>query len=151
MRRMPHAPDFTALINGMVRGWDKAMGLVFTSVSPDEVVAEVDVAEHHLQPYGIVHGGVHCGLVEAACSTGAAVYSMQHGQTVVGLENSTSFLRAARAGKLRVRAVPLQRGRRAHVWEAVVSDAAGNALASGRVRLICLEPDAALAGKKVEV
>ena len=27
------------------------------------------IGEQHLQPYGIVHGGVHTGIIEAACST----------------------------------------------------------------------------------
>jgi uncharacterized protein (TIGR00369 family) len=90
-------------------------------------------------------------MIEAACSTGAAIFAFSRGQSVVGLENSTSFLRAARGGKLKVRAWPLQRGRRAQVWEATVEDESGRALASGRVRLLCLEAEEQLAGKKVEM
>ena len=29
--------------------------------------------ERHLQPFGIVHGGVHCGVVETVASLGAAL------------------------------------------------------------------------------
>lgn len=147
-----HAPvDLESLefVNAHLGGFNRVMGLSFTRVGDDEVEGELTIAEQHLQPYGIVHGGVHTGIIEAACSTGAAVFAMKRGQSVVGLENSTSFLRAARDGKLRVRAVPVTRGRRSQVWEATVRDEQGRALATGRVRLLCMEPGEALAGKTV--
>jgi len=94
-----------------------------------------------------VHGGVHCGIIEAACSTGAAIVALGRGQTVVGLENSTSFVHAARGGILRVTATPVTRGRRTQVWHGSVTDAEGRVLATGRVRLLCLEAGADLVGK----
>lgn len=141
--------DLAALINEQLGGWNRAMGLSFSKATGEEVVGEVSVGDVHLQPYGIVHGGVHAGIIEAACSTGAAVWAMERGQSVVGLENATSFLRAARGGKLHVTARPLTRGRRSQVWEATVKDDAGRMLATGRVRLMCLEAGAEIAGKTV--
>ena len=141
------AHELAAHINENLGGWNRAMGLSFSRVTADECVGELTVAAQHLQPYGIVHGGVHTGIIEAACSTGAAVAAAARGQTVVGLENSTSFIHAARAGMLRVTARPLTRGRRTQVWEAQVTDENGRVLASGRVRLLCLDPGTELAGK----
>ena len=135
-----------ATINAL-DGWARQMGLVVTVASADEVVAHFDVAPQHLQAYGIVHGGVHCGIIEAACSTGAAIAALQHNRTVVGLENSTSFIHAARGGTLKVTATPVTRGRRTQVWQGSVTDADGRVLATGRVRLLCLEAGADLAGK----
>lgn len=143
-----HDLDSVAFINEHLGGYNRAMGLKFTRISADEVEGEVVISDQHLQPYGVVHGGVHAGLIEAACSTGAAIVAMQNGQAVVGVENSTSFLRAARSGTLRVSARPIARGRRTQVWEATVRDAEGRALAAGRVRLMTLEAGEALAGKK---
>jgi uncharacterized protein (TIGR00369 family) len=125
------------------------MGLRFSKVSADECVGELAVVAHHLQPYGIVHGGVHAGVIEAACSTGAAVVALARGQSVVGLENSTSFIRAVRGGTLHVTAKPVTRGRRTQVWEAVVTDEHGKTCATGRVRLLCLEPGSDLAGQRM--
>jgi uncharacterized protein (TIGR00369 family) len=143
------APDSLESINAHLGGYNRAMGLRFTRADAGEVVGELTVGEQHLQPYGLVHGGVHAGMIEAACSTGAAVVALARGQTVVGLENATSFVRAARDGKLVVRAVPLATGRRSQVWEATVRDGHGRLLATGRVRLLCLEPGASLAGREV--
>jgi 1,4-dihydroxy-2-naphthoyl-CoA hydrolase len=141
--------DFAPQLNQNLGGWNNAMGLSFSTATEELVVGELTVAAQHLQPYGIVHGGLHSGIIEAACSTGAAVHAMARGFSVVGLENSTSFIRAAREGVIRVTARPITRGKRTQVWEAVVTDGEGRTLSTGRVRLLCLEGGVELAGKTV--
>lgn len=130
-------------------GFDEAMGVRVVSASADEVILECDIDERHLQPYGIVHGGMYCALVETACSIGAGIHAMAGGRSAVGLDNSTSFLKAVRGGCLRVTATPLTRGRRSQVWEATIRDGGGIRVAVGRLRLLCLEPDTVLAGTVV--
>lgn len=141
--------DYAEELNGLRGGYNRAMGLRFTRATTEEVVAEIPVDEQHKQPYGLVHGGVYASMIETACSTGAAIHALARGQTTVGLENSTSFLRAVREGSLRVRAVPLVTGRRSQVWEGRVTDDEGRLVASGRVRLLCLEAGAEAAGERV--
>lgn len=133
----------------MVDGFDDAMGFEMIRAADDEVILEYDIGAQHLQPYGIVHGGVHCAAVETACSTGAGLYAMRRGQGVVGIENHTSFIRAVRSGRVRVTAKPLTRGRRSQVWEATARDSTGRLIAIGRVRLLCLDPGTDLAGQVI--
>ena len=130
-------------------GWDTAMGFRYLRATRDEVVVEYEVAPVHRQAYGIVHGGVHAGAIEATCSAGAGIDAMARGQSVVGLENHTSFVRAVRAGRVEVRATPVTRGRRVQLWEATARDAEGRIVATGRVRLLCLDAGAELAGQTV--
>ena len=132
-------------------GWDEALGLRIVSASRDEVVAEYDVETRHHQGYGIAHGGVHCSAVESVCSMGAAMDAMSRGQSVVGLENHTSFVRAVRSGRVRITATPVTRGRRSQLWEAVARDEQGRIVSSGRVRLLCLDVGSDLAGEPVAV
>ena len=143
--------DFAAMINAADDGWVRVMGLVLLKATKDEVIGEIEVGKHHLQAYGIVHGGVHAGIIESLASIGAAVNAMAEGRTAVGLENSTSFLRAVRSGKLRAVARPLAKGRRSHVWEASVHDEQGRLVASGKVRLMILDTGAEVAGERVEM
>lgn len=98
---MSDASDLTAMANRSRGGFNETLGLRFVRVTTEEVVAEVPVGPHLLQPYGLVHGGVLASMVETLCSVGAAIDAMPRGQTTVGLENSTSFLRATRSGTLR--------------------------------------------------
>ena len=125
------------------------MGLRFTGATADEVKAELEIEGKHRQAYGIVHGGVHSGVIETIASVGAALTALPDGQAVVGLENHTSFLLAVREGKLHATARPLMRGRRTQVWEASITDDAGRIVASGRVRFIVLEKDSSLAGEVI--
>jgi uncharacterized protein (TIGR00369 family) len=145
------AQDFSEMLNANRGGWNEAMGIRFVRATADEVVAELEVERVHQQPYGIVHGGVHAGVIETLASTGAALSAGSRGQTVVGLENTTSFIRAVRAGKLRATARPITRGRRTQVWETTIVDSDGQTIAIGRVRLLCLEPGAAIAGETAGV
>ena len=139
-------------MNRAPEGWLQAMGVTITSATQDEVRAELTIGPEHLQSYGIVHGGVHCGVIESLASIGAALFAFPRGQSVVGLENSTSFIRAVRAGaKLHAVSTPITRGRRTQVWEAQVLDDEEKLVATGRVRLLCIERDQMLAGEQVTV
>jgi uncharacterized protein (TIGR00369 family) len=143
--------DFAIRMNEMPEGWLQAMRVTITKATKDEVRAELTVGPEHLQGYGIVHGGVHCGLIESLASIGAALVAMPRNQSVVGLENNTSFVRAVRAGaKLHAISTPITRGRRTQVWEARVLDDQERLVATGRVRLLCIEEDQELAGEQVK-
>jgi 1,4-dihydroxy-2-naphthoyl-CoA hydrolase len=135
----PDLATAVAYLNAQRDGFTTAMGFHFLVASGAEVEIEWTVAKQHLQPYGIVHGGVHAGVIETVCSVGAGLAAAERGQTggVVGLENHTSFIRAVREGsKLRARATPVTRGRTTQVWHAEVRDEAGQLVASGSVRLL---------------
>ena len=137
------------LINQRLGGYNAAMGLRFVEARPDKFVAELPIDDCHRQPYGLVHGGVYAGMIESICSTGAALNVWSEGKSAVGLENTTAFLRAVRSGVLRATARPLVRGRRSHVWEAEIKDDRDRLVASGRVRLLVLEPGSAADGETV--
>jgi uncharacterized protein (TIGR00369 family) len=144
------AEDLSARVRESPEGWLKAMGIQVTLATENEVRAELTTGPEHLQGYGIVHGGVHCGLIESLASIGAAIFAVSRRQHVVGLENNTSFIRAVRAGvRLRAVATPLTRGQRTQVWEARVVDPEDRLVATGRVRLLCIDDEQPLAGEKV--
>lgn len=142
--------DIARWMNEGLSGFDRTMGFRMVRASPDEVVLEYDAEERHHQPYGIVHGGVHAAAVETVCSTGAGLYARSQGLAgVVGIENHTSFIRAVRRGRVRVVGKPLTRGRRSQVWEATARNEEGKIVSTGRVRLLCLEAGAELAGERL--
>lgn len=143
--------DVVRAVNTGRSGFDAAMGFHIIEASQDVIVLEYEIDDRHRQPYGIVHGGVHCAAVETACSMGAGMNTSARGQAVVGIENHTSFLHAVRSGRIRVTARPLSRGRRSQVWEAVARDEDDRIVSTGRVRLLCLDPETMLAGETVKV
>jgi len=141
--------DVLDLINDHLGGYNNAMGLRFVEATEDQFAAELEIDDRHRQPYGLVHGGVYAGMIETLCSTGAALSVWNEGKNAVGLENTTTFLRAVRSGTLRCAARPLLRGRRSHVWEADIKDGRGRLVATGRVRLMVLDQGAEADGEPV--
>ncbi|HEY0357807.1 MAG TPA: PaaI family thioesterase, partial [Mycobacteriales bacterium] len=86
------------------------------------------------QPYGIVHGGVYCSVVETAASVGGALWLGERGQ-VVGVSNQTDFLRAVRDGELTATATPVHRGRLQQLWTVEITDEQDRLVSRGQVRL----------------
>jgi 1,4-dihydroxy-2-naphthoyl-CoA hydrolase len=115
-------------------GYVRWLGLEILEADGEHVTAAWDVRPDHLQPYGIVHGGVHSSIVETVASTGAAKWYGERGQ-VVGVNNSTDFLRAVRAGRLSVVGTPAHRGRLQQLWLVEIRDADERLVARGQVRL----------------
>ena len=128
-------PDITLDWLNNLAGWSGAMKLRYTVATGDEVACEFEVGDEHLQPFGLVHGGVHCGVIETVTSIGATLHVRGRGQEAVGLENTTSFVRAARSGMLFATARPISRGRTNQLWEAWIRDGENRLIAQGRVRL----------------
>jgi uncharacterized protein (TIGR00369 family) len=121
-------------------GFTDVLGMQFEVVSVDEVVIRMPVSSKHQQPYGIVHGGVWCSLVETAASIAAAEWLGDRG-SVVGVSNHTDFLRAVRAGDVVARATPIHRGRLQQLWLVEITDEQGRLVARGQVRLQNLEAE----------
>ena len=115
-------------------GFVDLLGLRLDEVTGDRVVITWDVTPALLQPYGVVHGGVHASVVETAASVGGAAWLGDRGQ-VVGVNNSTDFLRAVREGTLRAVAEPVHRGRLQQLWVVEIRDESGRLVARGQVRL----------------
>jgi 1,4-dihydroxy-2-naphthoyl-CoA hydrolase len=122
-------------------GFDHVLGLELVEASGDRVAARLPVQPHLHQPYGIVHGGVWCSVVESAASVGGALWFGDRGH-VVGVSNHTNFVRAVREGVVDVEALPVHRGRTQQLWEVTVVDPAGKLVAQGQVRLANVAPEA---------
>jgi 1,4-dihydroxy-2-naphthoyl-CoA hydrolase len=118
----------------MTEGLNGTLGFELDEATPERVVVSWTLGPQHLQPYGIVHGGVHCSVVEASASIGAALWFGERGK-VVGVSNHTDFLRAAREGRLVATATPIHQGRSQQLWLVEVHDAESRLVARGQVRL----------------
>ena len=112
------------------------IGLTFTEVAPDRVVATWTAASRHHQPFGIVHGGVHASVVETLGSIGSNVWLEQRAAEAhaVGVNNSTDFFRAVREGDLVSTATPVHQGRSQQVWLVETRDDDGRLVARGQLR-----------------
>lgn len=118
----------------------RVTGLHFEEVSAERVKGWIDLGPQHHQPMGIVHGGVYASAIEQAASFGAS-FGAPAGNNVVGVHNSTHFIRAISSGRVRLEGAPVQQGRTQQLWEIrITSESDGKLVALGQVRLANLPP-----------
>ena len=128
----PGLPDLELHANAFGR----ATGFRLTAASGDRVTGVVEVGPDQHTPWGVVHGGVYCAVIEAAASVGASSAVAADGRFAVGVNNNTDFIRATTEGRLDVVAEPIQQGRTQQLWQVLITRADDGALvARGQVRL----------------
>jgi uncharacterized protein (TIGR00369 family) len=113
-----------------------ASGFEPAEISGVRVTGSVELGPDHHTPWGVVHGGVYCSVVESAASIGASAAVAPHGKFSVGVNNNTDFIRAMTAGRVDVVAEPIQQGRTQQLWQVLITRAEdGKLVARGQVRL----------------
>lgn len=122
-------------------GFDGLVGLRLVSSTADSTTATLEITPDHLQPFGLVHGGVLASIVETVGSISGSVW---YGGAVVGTSNHTNFLRAVRDGILTAVSTPIHRGKTQQLWDVDITDDQGRRVARGQLRLTNLENAEAL-------
>jgi len=101
-------------------------------------ILEIDLAEKHLQPFGLVHGGVFASIIDAAAFW-AVFYDIEDqdaGATTVDLK--LNYLSPAVTGKLIAKGRQIKLGKTLGYAEAEVTDTDGKILAHGTSTLFIL-------------
>jgi uncharacterized protein (TIGR00369 family) len=116
-------------------GFAEEIGVEWLNLDPDEARARIAVEPRHLQPYGIVHGGVLASLAESLTSAATYVSVREDGMVAMGQANDTTFLRPITAGHVNARATPRHRGRTTWVWDVEITDDDGRPCALSRMTI----------------
>lgn len=139
IRAVPDEGRSNAAPTGAVDPFTVKLGITIEEWTAERVVGTMPV-ESNTQPYGILHGGATCSLVETLASAGAAAAAGWEKHLVMGLQQTTNFIRAVREGSVRGVATPIHIGRTTHVWQVDISQVeTGKLIASGRVTLAVRE------------
>jgi 1,4-dihydroxy-2-naphthoyl-CoA hydrolase len=126
----------------LFRGFDNELGLSYLEMGPDGGRAQLKIEDKLLQPWGIVHGGVYCSIVEGLASVSGQVWLSENGGgRVVGVNNNTDFLRAISNGLVTAESTPIHRGRRQQLWLVTITDDNDRVVARGQVRLQNIPPE----------
>ncbi len=115
---------------------DDKLGIQIVDHAPDRLVATMPVAGNE-QPFGLLHGGATCSLVETIGSVAAAI-GAGPGKQVVGIELNASYLRAATSGTVTAVCTPVRRGRTLSTFLIEVTDDEGRATATARLTCMTL-------------
>ncbi len=102
-------------------GVTRDLGVEFTELAPERVVATMPVDKRHHQPLGYLHGGVSVVLAESVASVGG-VLNCPPAKAVFGSEISASHVRPKKSGLLTAVGTPIHVGRTSQVWDIRISD-----------------------------
>jgi 1,4-dihydroxy-2-naphthoyl-CoA hydrolase len=121
---------------GAVSPLDDKLGIQITDYNPDRLVATMPV-EGNQQPFGLLHGGATCSLVETIGSW-AAMLGAGPDRKAVGVELNASYLRSATSGVVTAVCTPVRRGRTLATFVIEVTDDRGRTTASARLTCMIL-------------
>src|SRR6185369_2895962 len=132
-------PAFVAAVQQSVRSapYPELIGMVITALEFDSCRIELDAARRHLQPFGIVHGGVIATLIDTA-TFWAGFMRLPEDAGLVNVDLKLNYLKAVSGGRLRADGRCLRAGRQISYAEASVFDADGELVAHGASTLMAL-------------
>jgi len=117
------------------------LGMRFSKVDTDEVVAHIDVQTAHRAWNGFLHGGTVVAIADTCCGYGTLKCLPAEAAGFTTVELKTNYLGTTREGTIRCVARPIHLGRSTQVWDAeVISDASGKVIAHFRCTQMVLGP-----------
>jgi uncharacterized protein (TIGR00369 family) len=120
----------------MLSPLDEKLGIRIVDYDPERLVATMPV-EGNEQPFGLLHGGATCSLMETIGSW-AAMLGAGPERRAVGIELNASYVRSPRSGTVTAVCTPVRRGRTLATFLIEVTDDAGKVTASGRLTCMIL-------------
>ncbi len=93
------------------------LGIEFTEIGDDHLVATMPVDPRTIQPMGLLHGGATCALAETVGSAAANYCIDQTRKVCVGLDLNINHIRPVRSGMITGIARPFHLGKTTQVWE----------------------------------
>jgi uncharacterized protein (TIGR00369 family) len=115
---------------------DDKLGIEIVDFNPERLVATMPV-EGNQQPFGLLHGGATCALMETIGSWAAALGAGPD-RKAVGIELNASYIRSATSGVVTAVCTPVRRGRTLATFLIDVRDDDGRPTASGRLTCMIL-------------
>jgi uncharacterized protein (TIGR00369 family) len=113
------------------------IGMRIAALALDSCRIELELAERHMQPFGIVHGGVLATLIDTA-TFWAGFMRLPEDAGLVNVDLKLNYLKAVTRGYLRAEGRCLRAGKQLSYTEASVLDENGELVAHGTSTLMAL-------------
>lgn len=111
------------------------LGIEFSEVGDDFLVARMPVDSRTHQPLKMLNGGASCALAETVGSMAANLCLDRTQFVALGLDINANHLKAVSTGYVYGKASPLHLGRKTQVWEIRITDENGNLTCISRLTM----------------
>jgi 1,4-dihydroxy-2-naphthoyl-CoA hydrolase len=134
---MPSVESIQARLEPLFPG---LMGVTLLEVSPERIVAEMEVRPDLCTAGGILHGGAYMAFADTLGAVGTVV-NLPQGRTTTTTDSSTKFISGAKVGTtVRGESLALHRGRTTMVWQTSITNADGKLCALVTQTQLVMEP-----------
>ena len=116
----------------------ETLGIRYTEIGSDYLVATMPVNSRVHQPMGFLHGGATVALAESVGSAASHYFTRDDNTEVRGIEINANHLRSVKAGIVRATAKIIHKGRSTHLWEIKIEDEEGKLISICKLTCIVL-------------
>lgn len=92
------------------------LGMEFTEIGDDYMIAKMPVDHRTKQPAGLLHGGAFVSLAETMGSVASVFCLSVDTKMPVGIEINANHLKSATSGYVWGKVTPIRVGQSLHVW-----------------------------------
>jgi 1,4-dihydroxy-2-naphthoyl-CoA hydrolase len=133
-------PTLEALNNSGINTMVQNLGIEFTEIGDDYIVAKMPVDARTVQPFRILHGGASVSLAETIGSIASICCIDLTKNQAVGLEINANHLSSAREGSVVFgRVSPIRIGKNIHVWQIDITDERNKRICVSRLTMAIVE------------
>ncbi|MBL7934839.1 MAG: hotdog fold thioesterase [Bacteroidia bacterium] len=113
-----HKPPVLSEINSLNQNTlGQNLGIEFTEIGPDFLVATMPVDNRTKQPFGLLHGGANVALAETLGSVASLLVVNSDVFIGVGVEINANHIKAVLSGNVKGVCSPLNISGKNHVWD----------------------------------
>ena len=116
----------------------ETLGIEFTEIGEDYIIARMPVTTAHHQPDGVLHGGASVALAESVGSMASFIFLDEKDFFIRGIEISANHVKSVTGGFVFAKAQFLHKGRTTQLWDIKIRDEEENLVSAVKLTTISL-------------
>lgn len=115
------------------------LGIEFSEIKNNYIVARMPVIANTSQPMGLLHGGASVTLAESIGSIGSHLLIDNESENAVGVEINANHISSVKKGYVTGKGTIIHKGKSTHVWSIDIRDQDEKLISTARLTVMILK------------